>query len=518
MMTATPSPPAIFLPYQQRWVDDPSPIKVCEKGRRIGLSWAQAADAALSAAEASGMDVWYIGYNKDMALEFINDVASWARSFDLAAQAVEEDVLKDEDKDIQIFRVRFASGYRVTALSSRPSNLRGKQGFVIIDEAAFHDQLGELLKAAIALLIWGGRVAIISTHNGAANPFNELVEDIRAKKKPYSLHRITFDDALEEGLYKRICLRKATTWSVESEKEWRDDTVAFYGADADEELFCIPKAGGGAYLTRELITRCMPEPGHVLRLSVVDDFTHKPDPDRTAFVDTWLSEHLDPLLDALDPELRSYYGMDFARSGDLSVIVPVQEARNLDMVCPFVLELRNVPFRQQEQILFHLVDHLPKFLGGAMDARGNGQYLAEVAAQRYGSRIAEVMLSAEWYREHMPRLKACFEDRTLLLPKDADVLADLRAIVMERGVPKVPDSKRYKGADGQYRHGDAAIAVVMARAAMDIDVPPIEFAALGSRRVSIDAFQDSASRQPGDIDVDDKTFGRVTGGLNFQGW
>jgi hypothetical protein len=59
---------------------------------------------------------------------------------------------------------------------------------VIIDEAAFHEQLGELIKAAMALLMWGGQVHIISTHNGADNPFNELIQDIRAKKRPYSLH------------------------------------------------------------------------------------------------------------------------------------------------------------------------------------------------------------------------------------------------------------------------------------------------------------------------------------------
>ncbi|WP_237172075.1 hypothetical protein [Pandoraea norimbergensis] len=62
------------------------------------------------------------------------------------------------------------------ALTSRPSNLRGRQGTIVIDEAAFHDQLSELLKAALAMLIWGGRVRVISTHNGTDNAFNELVK------------------------------------------------------------------------------------------------------------------------------------------------------------------------------------------------------------------------------------------------------------------------------------------------------------------------------------------------------
>ena len=61
-----------------------------------------------------------------------------------------------------------------------------------------------MMKAAFALLIWGGKVRIISTHFGSANPFNELVVDIRAGRNSYSLHRIDFDEALRDGLYRRI--------------------------------------------------------------------------------------------------------------------------------------------------------------------------------------------------------------------------------------------------------------------------------------------------------------------------
>ncbi len=155
----------VLLPYQQRWVEDLSPVKVCEKSRRVGLSWGEAADDALLAASASGMDVWYIGYNKDMAREFIEDCADWSRHYNKAASAIEEFLFEDgdEDRSIHAFRITYSSGFKVVALSSRPSNLRGKQGKVVIDEAAFHDDLDGLIKAAMALLMWGGRVVIIST-------------------------------------------------------------------------------------------------------------------------------------------------------------------------------------------------------------------------------------------------------------------------------------------------------------------------------------------------------------------
>lgn len=483
--------PAVLLPNQQAWVADQSPVKVAEKGRRVGITWAEAGDDALIAgasSDAGGMDVWYVGYNQDMAKEFIRDVADWARQYNLVAEEVQEEYLKDEDKDILTFVVKFASGFRVTALSSRPSNLRGKQGVVVIDEAAFHDNLAELLKAAFALLIWGGKVRIISTHNGTDNPFNELVLDVRAGKKPYSLHRIEFREAVAQGLYRRICLVRGKTWSQLAEDAWVREIYEFYGEAASEELDVIPRAGGGAWLTRALIESVMQEGVPVFRLAKPDEFTLLPAHIREAEIRDWCEEHLAPVLAALDPTQDHFLGEDFARSGDLTDLCPLAQAQNLSLRVPFVAELRNVPFEQQRQILFYLCDRLPRFRAGALDARGNGQYLAEVAAQRYGaSRIAQVMLSTEWYRDNMPPLKAAFEDKTLSgLPKDADILADLRSVRMEKGVAKVPDNARVRGADGRDRHGDFAVAIAMAHYAARVMEPvPIEFKALNQPRFSI---------------------------------
>src|SRR5271156_5433795 len=181
----------VLLPYQVRWIADNSAVKVAEKSRRVGITWAEAADAALSAAATAGMDTWYLGYNRDMAREFVETAGASARQFNKAAHAIEEIALEDERRDLLAYRIRFASGHKIVALSSRPSNLRGKQGRAVIDEAAFHDNLPELLKAAMAFTMWGGAARIISTHNGANSAFNELVNDIRAGRRPYSLPRTT---------------------------------------------------------------------------------------------------------------------------------------------------------------------------------------------------------------------------------------------------------------------------------------------------------------------------------------
>lgn len=454
---------AVLLPYQQQWIADTAQVKVCEKSRRVGLSWGEAANSALEAAKQGGQDTWYLGYSQDMAQEFIRDCAWWAGHYQIAAEAMEQIVVEDEDRDILAYRINFASGNRITALSSSPRNLRGKQGRVVIDEAAFHPDLPDLLKSAFALLIWGGSVSIISTHFGVDNPFADLVNDIRAGKKPYSLHRITFDEAIEQGLCQRVFAASKRIWSPEAQATWAEEIRAIYRPNDAEELDCVPSNSTGAYLSRALIESRMSSDCKVLRYTCAEGFDQLPDHVRASHAEEWLEREVLPILNALPRTARSSTGMDFGRSGDLSVLIPLLEMQGLERVTPFLVEMRNVPFKQQEQIVFWIIDRLPRFNYGAFDARGNGQYLAEVAMQRYGSSsIAQVMLTQNWYLENMPKLKAAFEDGTLAsMPKDRDILDDLRAITVVKGIPRIPEGKTKTG-QGQQRHGDAAVALCLA--------------------------------------------------------
>jgi phage FluMu gp28-like protein len=454
--------PAVLLPYQQRWLADKSQVKVVEKSRRIGLSWAEACDSVLCAAAANGMDVWYIGYVKDMAIEFILDCAQWAEHFSSVADSIEvnEEVWLqgEEKKSVFAFSIKFASGNRITALSSQPRNLRGKQGRVILDEAAFHEAQGEIIKAAIALLIWGGDLRIISTHDGDDNPFNQLIKDTRAGRFPYSVHRFTFGEALEEGLYERICLRTGETWSHAAQVAWEAKIRANYGDDADEELDCVPKNGSGSFLTRELVEQQMRQGWPVLRDQRDPAFTFKPEAFRQSAIQGWCEDHLAPLLAALPANETSCLGGDFGRTGDLSAFLPLLQRQNLTRYAPFVVELRGMPFRQQLQILWYLIDHLPRFVGAALDGRGLGSQMAEETAQRYGAdRILCVMATQAWYLEHLPPYKAAFEDRLIELPMDADILADHRIPRVIKGIPQIPEL-RTQDAQKRKRHGDTFIA------------------------------------------------------------
>lgn len=462
--------PKALLKYQQRVVQllETTGVEVVfvEKSRRIGLTWGFAAYAALKAGRqkaAGGMDVMYISYAREMTREFVDACAMWARAYSIGAMEAEEFLFEDKteegDKSIQAFRIRFASGFEIIALSSAPRTLRGKQGVVMIDEAAFVDNLAELLKAALAFLMWGGQVLVCSTHDGWENEFNTQIQDVLADKLPYEHVRITLDDALRDGLYQRICFVTRKTWSPEAEAEWRDKLIRSYGAGAEEELFCIPSMSSGAYLTRALIDARMDAEIPVIRWMPPAGFVDWLENLRRAEVADWCRKELLPLLKNCDPTRRSCLGQDFGRSGDLSVILPAQVTQTIVRRAVFQLELRNVPFDAQQQILFYIIDRLPRFSHGALDATGNGAAHAEAARQKYGvSMISEIKMSQDWYMLNMPKLKAAFEDPSIVLPKDDDTLTDYRAIQMTKGIAKVPDNAHSVGSDGHQRHGDAAIA------------------------------------------------------------
>ena len=469
-------------------------VTVYEKSRRTGVTWAAASLAvATSGAEksAGGMDTLYVGYNLDMAREFVDACADWARRIHLALASIDEFLFDDggPDRQIKAFRISFPSGFDVVALASRPRSLRGRQGLVIIDEAAFHDDFKGLLEAALALLMWGGKVLVISTHFGRDNPFNVLVNDIRSGRKPYALLRTDFDDALRDGLFERVCAVKSEAWTPEAEADYRDSIVANYGDAAEEELYCVPAEGEGAWLPATLIEARQDAAAPVIRWEQPKSFVDLPAHLREAAARDFCEQQIMPALTRLDHNDMHALGGDFGRIHDLSVFWPLATKKTMTRATPFVVELRNIPFEQQRAILHFVLDRLPRLSAVALDAGGNGAWLAEVTAQRYGALVAQVKFSTEWYRQNMPPLKAAFEDATLAIPADRDQYEDLRLVRLIKGVAMVP-AKRTKAKDGGKRHGDAAIALALAYAASRM-------------RVESYAYTPAYARDPDDDDDDE---------------
>lgn len=396
----------LLLGYQQRTVDllfAGTALLVIEKSRRIGLTWGVAAFAALKAAssvEAGGQNVWYMGYDKDMTLEFIEVCAMWARAFGLVAgELQEEEVLYTDDngkeQGIKAFSIRFASGFRITALPSVPRALRGKQGIVIIDEAAFHKNVNEVLKSAMALLIWGGQIVVISTHDGVSNAFNVLLDEIRGGKRRGTPLKITFADAMADGLYERVALVAKTKGTELPDKAvWEADIRAAYGEDAAEELDCIPAKGSGALISLEDIIACESE-------------------------------------DAGLPELYSdglcYGGRDVARRRDGQIQLVGEKVGD-------VLWERD-GYRETGQTFAHqdawFDDSFKRFrmVQWRVDQTGMGEKVVEDQQAKHGaSRVVGVQLTGPNRVDLAFGLQRLFQQRKIRIRADARTRADLMAI------------------------------------------------------------------------------------------
>lgn len=459
-------------------------ILVIEKGRRTGITFGIALDKALVAASqrfAGGDNVYYVGDTKEKGLEFIGYCAKFLRTIATAqgqgVSSIEEFLFEDQDENgktkyITSWRIRLASGFQIVALSSRPENIRGLQGHVIIDEAAFHKNVQAVLDAATALLIWGSKIVIISTHNGTANAFNQLIKEIQAGiyEDTAFVYKATFDDAVANGLYERVCLIKGETPTPQGKEKWYKKIRRAYGsrkAQMREELDVIPRDGNGTSLPTVWIERASVQGRPVLRLVLPENFVNKTKYEREDFANGWINANLKDLLQKLDKKWLWYFGQDYARHRDFSVICPLAVTQNLRRDVPFVIEMQRVPARQQLQILFALIEGLPRFMGGAMDATGTGETTAELTADEYGrSRIMEVKLSQSWYGQYMPKTIGLFEDDMIDMPADINLTQDLRAIEEVNGVPMVSTLRRKDLKDPDLvRHGDFSPALCLANAA-----------------------------------------------------
>ncbi|RKR03588.1 hypothetical protein [Maricaulis maris] len=464
----------ILMEHQRAWIADQSPLKLGEKGRRTGITFAEALDStliAMAAKSAGGDHTYYVGDTKDKGLEFVAVAARFAKTVAKELLDVEEFVFTDvqEDgssKDIAAYRIRFASGNQIVGLSSNPANIRGLQGRVVIDEAAFHRNVAAVIDACNALLIWGGTIRIISTHNGALNPFNELIKEIHQGLYDYSIHRITFDDAVANGLYERVCLVRGWEASPEGKEEWYRRVRKAYGSRAEamrEELDAIPREGDGVLLPLAWIEACSTAEYKVVRWEPpFEGFVDMPEAARRGEMAVFLNEQVAPALDRFrDQGLTWHLGGDFAMRQDRSSYPIGFVGQDLKRHVPLILELRTCPYDQQKQALFWLVQYVGAFASGVLDANGNGMVLAQEARQKFGpSRIVELMPSDEWLREYTPRFRAAFEDKTILLPADLDVRNDLRQFKIVGGVAKIPRHVRTEGSDGGKRHADSAVATL----------------------------------------------------------
>jgi phage FluMu gp28-like protein len=122
--------------------------------------------------------------------------------------------------------------------------------------------------------------------------------------------------------------------------------------------------------------------------------------------------------------------VDVGRTNDLTVIWVMEKLGDVNYTRRKI-ELKNTPFDKQEAELYALLK-LPQVQRCCIDQTGIGRQFAERAALRFGKfKVEGVSFTGPVKEELAYPLRAAFEDKSLRIPNDNTVRADLRAIKKE---------------------------------------------------------------------------------------
>jgi phage FluMu gp28-like protein len=427
-----PSRNTLLLAYQARWVRDRARIKVAEKARQIGWTWATAYGlVSRKGLKDARLDAWISSRDDIQARLFLEDCKAFAGLLDMAAQDLGERIIDDAGHSAYVLAM--ANNLRLHSMSSNPDAQAGKRGDRVLDEFALHPDPRKLYSIAYPGITWGGSMEIFSTHRGSANFFNRIIREIREKGNPkgISLHRVTLQDALDDGF-----LFKLQGKLPADDPRQEMDEAEYYNYTrsqcADEESFlqefmCVPADDASAFLSYDEIAACEYAP-----------------------TEPW---EFEPVACTGD----CYVGVDVGREKDLTVIWVMEKTAGI-WATRKIVEMRGKPFSEQEAELYAILEQ-PNVRRCCIDATGLGMQFAERAAQRFGRKVEGIRFTGPVKEELAYPVKAAFEDKRIRIPEGKEIRADLRAIRKET---TTSGNVRFAADRSENGHSDRFWAIALA--------------------------------------------------------
>lgn len=399
----------ILMPYQRRWVEDQARFKIGMWSRQTGKSFATACEAVSGCLLVPG-DLWVVlSAGERQALEWMEKAKIWAKAFGFIVDSYDE-LRNSFNATLTRAEIRFSNGSRIVAIPANPDTARGYSGNLILDEFAIHEKSWDIWAAiypSITNPLKGEKkVRIVSTPKGRANKFY----DLWTKNDVYSKHKVTIEDAKEQGLPVNIEALKA---GVDDSDIWA------------QEFMCEFIDSSGVLLPYDLISPCESN-----KVRVVSDSPY-------------------------------FFGMDIGRSRDLTVLAIGQKVGDvLGLAELHVYE--KTPFHTQLKLL---KDHAARLKPNriCIDATGIGAMLAEEARRSLGGFVEPVTFTSSTKGEMFGQLRRRFEERTIVIPSERLLREDLHSVTKNvSGGGRISYSAD-RSTDG---HADRASAIaLMVRAA-----------------------------------------------------
>lgn len=393
-----------WLPYQEKWIEDEARNKLCEKSRRVGLTFAEEyRRVERIAKQGARYDAYITSKDEGLAKQFIREAKSFAEYLKVAALHEGEEVFGQGKDKATAYTLEAATGRRIFSLSSNPDQQAGRAGDRTADEYALHKEQKQLYAIMKPGTKWGGQLSIFSTHRGVGSFFNQLIKEAREKGNPkkFSLHSISIQKAVEEGLWIKI---RNQLPEDDEQKAWSDDEFLQSCRDEmpDEESFlqeymCIPEDDSSSFLPWSLLIPCSS------KTIMGVDWRTLPGP--------------------------FYVGYDVARKKDLSVITMYHQVGGHLIQCADI-SLSKQTFTNQQKALYSILDD-SRVKRACIDATGIGAMIAEQAKEQYKNKVQEVTFTNGTKHELAWPFKQRFEDKTITIFDDMALHADLRSVKTE---------------------------------------------------------------------------------------
>lgn len=443
---------ALLLPYQKRWVEDSSRLKLAVKSRQIGWTWATAYGLIRrKALKTAQLDAWISSRDEIQARLFLEDCKAFAGILDAGAQDFGERVI--DAKGSSAYVLQMGNGLRINSMSSNPDAQAGKRGDRVLDEFALHPDPRKLYAIAYPGITWGGKLEIFSTPRGSDSFFQKLIDEIKAgNPKKFSFHQVTLEDALNDGF-----LAKLQAKLPEGDERQAMDEAAYFdfikSGCADEETFnqeymCIPSNDSTAFITYEML-----DGNHVHGTLTVERGTVDGKPSE---IQTWIN--VAPGIDVSAFPL--YLGVDYARHADLTVMWLAADVAGV-LVAIELKTLKNVPFRRQRE-------ELDGYMGRknlrrcCFDMTGIGEETAEAMRAKWGYRFEPVRFTQQVKESMAYPVRHGLEDKTMKVPALASVDSDFRKIRKEE---TSSGNVRFTGERDANGHADRFWAAALCREA-----------------------------------------------------
>ena len=371
----------------------------------------------------------------------------WAQIMHLAAKDLGEVVIDPKDR-LSAYVIEFASGKRIHSMSSNPDAQAGKRGGRVLDEFALHPDPRKLWSIAYPGITWGGSMELISTHRGSHNFFNQLVREVRESGNPknISLHRVTLQDALDQGFLFKL----QQMLPQDDERQAMDEAQYFdfiRKGCADEESFqqeymCSPADDDAAFLEYGLIS--------AVEYSAGTDWRRLGNG-------------------------RLFAGVDIGRKKDLTVLWVVEQLGDV-LYTRHVEGLQNMRKSEQEKVIWPWFERCDRI---CIDATGLGIGWADDAQDKFGEHRVEAVTFTPRSKEALAYpIRGAMEDRTLRIPQDPKIRADLRQVTKQVSTTGNVRFTAERTPDG---HADNFSALGLAVHAASSPSAPIEFMSGGPR-------------------------------------